>query len=87
MTEQGKHLHVQRLTLLQDTMQRGEPFSKIRRGTKAVINDVLDELQPEILEEIESVSRGVSDNFDLICVVEEFQMSIETLYGSASSIT
>ena len=71
MTEQGKHLHVQRLTLLQDIMQRGEPFGKICPGTKAVINNVLDELQPELLEGVESVIRGVSDNFDLICVVEE----------------
>ncbi|KAK3169924.1 hypothetical protein OEA41_009308 [Lepraria neglecta] len=71
MTEQGKHLHVQRVTLLQDTMKRGEPFGKIHPGTKAVINNILDELQPELLEGVESVFRGVSVNFDLICVVEE----------------
>lgn len=28
MTEQGTHIHVQRVTLLRDTMKRGEPSAR-----------------------------------------------------------
>lgn len=46
-------------------------FGKIRPETKAIINNIIDKLQLKLLEGVESVFRGVSDNFDLICVVEE----------------
>ena len=67
----GKGTHLQRLTLLEDTMQRGEPFGGFIPVIRAAMKYGMDELQPELLEDVKSVFEGVSDNFDLMFVFKE----------------
>ncbi len=67
----GKGLHVQRVTLLEDTMQRGEPFGGFVPGIKAAMEYGVEKLQPQLLKGIKSVFEGVSENFDLMFVVKE----------------
>ena len=64
-------MHIQRLTLLKDSMERAEPFSRFIPGIKAAIKYGVAKLQPQLLEDVKSVFEGVSNNFDLLFVVEE----------------
>ena len=59
------------MTLLNDTMQRGEPFGGFVPGIKAAMKYGMEKLQPQLLKRVKSVFRGVSDNFDLMFVVKE----------------
>lgn len=67
----GKGTHLQRVTLLGDTMQRGEPFGGFVPVIRAAMKYGLEELQPQLLEDVKSVFEGVSDNFDLMFVFKE----------------
>lgn len=67
----GKGLHVQRVTLLQDTMQRGEPFGGFIPGIRAAMKYHMEKLRPQLLNDVKSVFEGVSDNFDLMFVMKE----------------
>ncbi len=67
----GRGLHIQRVTLLEDTMQRGEPFSGIIPGIRAAMKDGMNKLKPRLLRGVKSVFKGISDNFDWMFVVEE----------------
>lgn len=67
----GKGLHVQRATLLEDTMQRGEPFGGFIPGIRAAMKHGVENLRPQLLKDVKSVFDGVSDNFDLMFVVKE----------------
>ena len=67
----GKGMHVQRVTLLEDTMERGEPFSGFVPGIRAAWKKGVDVSHPQLLKRVKSVFEGVSDNFDLMFVVKE----------------
>ena len=64
-------MHVQRVTLLEDTMERGEPFGGFVPGIRAAWKKGVDVSQPKLLKRVKSVFEGVSDNFDLMFVVQE----------------
>ena len=64
-------MHLQRVTLLNDTMQRGEPFGGFIPGIKAAMKCGMERLQPKLLKRVKSVFKGVSHNFDSMFVVEE----------------
>ena len=59
------------MTLLKDTMERGEPFGGFIPGIKAAMKYRVEKLQPRLLKDVKSVFNGVSQNFDLLFVVEE----------------
>ena len=59
------------MTLLDDTMQRGEPFGGFIPGIRAAIEHGMEKLQPQLLRNVKSVFEGVSNNFDLMFVVKE----------------
>ena len=59
------------MTLLEDTMQRGDPFGGLIPGIKAAMKYGVEKLQPQLLKGVKSVFEGVSDNFDLMFVVKE----------------
>ena len=67
----GKGMHLQRVTLLEDTMQRGEPFGGFIPVIRTTMKYGLKELRPQLLEDVKSVFEGVSYNFDLMFVVKE----------------
>ena len=67
----GKGIHIQRVTLLEDTMQRGEPFGRLIPGIRAAMKHGIEKLQPQLLKAVKSVFEGVSQNFDLMFVVKE----------------
>ena len=67
----GRGVHLQRVTLLNDTMQRGEPFGRFIPGIRAATVHGMEKLQPQLLKDVKSVFKGVSDNFDLMFVVKE----------------
>ena len=64
-------MHVQRVTLLKDTMERGEPFNGYVPGIRAAWKKGMDISHPQLLKRVKSVFEGVSDNFDLMFVVKE----------------
>ena len=59
------------MTLLKDTMERGEPFGGFIPGIKAAMKYGVEKLQPRLLKDVKSVFDGVTKNFDLLFVVEE----------------
>lgn len=59
------------MALLNDTMERGEPFGGFIPGVKAAMKYGAGNLQPRLLKDVESVFNGVSKNFDLLFVFEE----------------
>ena len=67
----GKGLHIQRVTLLEDTMERGEPFGAFIPGIRAAWKKGVDISHPRLLKRVKAVFEGVSDNFDLMFVFEE----------------
>ena len=67
----GKGTHLQRVTLLEDTMQRGEPFGGFIPVIRAAMKYGMKTLQPQLLEDVKSVFEGVSNNFDLMFVFKE----------------
>lgn len=66
----GKYSHIRRVTLLKDTMERGEPYGKILPGIKEAIESGLEELKPGLLKAVYNVFKDVSKDFDLMFVVE-----------------
>lgn len=70
-TRAGKGMHVQRVVLLEDTMERGEPFGGFVPGIRAAWKKGMGVLLPKLLKRVKSVFEGVSDNFDLMFVFEE----------------
>ena len=67
----GKGMYVQRKALLEDTMERGEPFGGFVPGIRAAWKKGVDISQPQLSKRVKSVFEGVSDNFDLMFVFEE----------------
>ena len=67
----GKGLHVQRVTLLEDTVERGDPFSEFVPGIRDAWKKGVDFSQRNLLKRVTSIFEAVSDNFDLMFVFEE----------------
>lgn len=59
------------MTLLEDTVQRGELFDGFIPGIRAAMKQGVKNLQSQLLNGVKSVFEGVSDNFDLMFVVKE----------------
>lgn len=71
MFQSGKNGHQIRRTLLEDSISKGEPFSRIFPGVEKAIEDGIDKLQPAIIKQVQRVFDDVVGDFDLLFVVEE----------------